>query len=535
LKTDELFVSEHQMLLDQCPFDPNSSSDFDTVGEDLFRLVRLNITGKKVRITKDDRQDAVFIDKLLIRGFIVDGTTESFDKIPTFSIIELFQFLRLKAKLLKEHIATNWNVFQSDAKSDSSSSSSSLLSDHKEEEEEAGSDFVPDSFLFKAVFKNRDPFSIDLESLLQHACLMENAGISTCFERFSALFFFMRLLLIASPTLDDYRAHKRQGISSNRSIHHHPIAPFAPLPGFQIKLQQLFQHFSTSYGRDFNPDVLWSPGSYILSKKDFFNDNVLLPGDVFVPLEEKNPGFDFMVKVMLRNSAGEIKPALFLFECKYALHSTLNSSLPKDGVVHKTKVIQSQYKKGPRFSINHQESDIQMDDVFLIVLSAHDKPPPVPPKDERCGFSGHILISSKKILMDWIGKPLNNCGILLKCLSNLSEQKSFPPPPSPLPLPLPLSPSSSSSSSSSSCHHVIVPPSPLSLVSPSKYVALHRFNGFPGELSFEPSQIIENVVRHDGIWLEGKVDDRIGRFPDSFATLLVEKEEDNSSEASAPA
>jgi len=380
----------------------------DTVGEDLFQIVRKNFT--QTPFVLDTKEDALLFDKLSCWGAIVNGaeTSKGTKKAPIFSVSFFLQMLQIKLEMTKEFRAKKKAIGSKTVSNSTTVIDSSSLT-------LPSSSSVPSSSPQKAADDSleemRDVFSIDLQDLLQRGCLLKCHSQTRAFERFFASFIFMREMMHASKTLEEYRTNKaiakNEGQSDQSKLSHRTELVQDYLSGFKFSPKRTETRM-----------IELSPGRLIEETASYSESHELRTGDVFVPLEEDHPAFDFLM-VAQQPTIPDQKVVL-LFESKFSNTVLTETKLEAEELRGKLDTLMKTYRKGENFEFGRLR--VLMKDVIYVVVSSHPDSPEATTFDDH-PFPGEIFISDRRILNDFLGEPLNNCGALLSSRDSILPQK----------------------------------------------------------------------------------------------------------------
>lgn len=332
------------------------SSDSDA---GLYFFLRANIL-KEILVASHDQENLMeMVDNFVSRFIIINGSVNrNFSKVPVFSIFNVLLYIRLRRERISNGI---W--------------------------EENG--FSPFFDLF--------------EDLIKSACLISKAKFSTNFERFLARFFWMRCMMTSSY---DVRSFVQNLNSTPSNPTHSKFSVLFPSA----------QYFPEDLRHQ---PILLSPGEYIVESRNKITSKDLSAGNVIIPSEETNPGFDFMM--MIQTPKDECHPSrnlLVLVECKHNNPGAQGSTLSLDSVNSKFKTLMQppgkegmvQYHKDGFFQLGSFQ--IPMKDVVYVLLSSHHQVPEISSVDVH-GFPGIICFANHFSVQEMIGAPLANCGAVL--------------------------------------------------------------------------------------------------------------------------
>ena len=385
------------------PFEDSAETNKDSVGENLFQVVRNNLTKTFVDL-KTEKEFRLFDDVVAWR--MISNSTRSIENkkyIPVFSVIDLLSFIRFKVKMIEDSLSRSDECGEKAALHSISSS----LSDEERD---------------KIINDQRDPFSVDLSLLLEASCVLRGFDQRKSAERFFASFLSMKNMMKVSTTLDQYRRIKRQ--VKERMLD--------SVPSFQCSVNQYLEGFKTNLGdvkkgkkmEDFDINV--KPGRLIFEKSTFLDSNDLQNGDIFVPLEEKHPAFDFLM--IAEKATRKREKVVFCFESKYPSPAHSDSTLDAKEIRSKLDTLMffnpetNKRERTPKKRFVKGRIDVPMKDVVFVVISAHSSSP-LPNTFSDHDFPGPILISHREILFRFLGSPLNNCGAFLSSFEDLKKKR----------------------------------------------------------------------------------------------------------------
>jgi len=384
------------------PFEDTAQRNKDSVGENLFQVVRNNLT--KTFVNLKTKKEFRLFDELVAWSMISNSTQSFMDEkyIPIFCVIHLLSFIQFKVKMIEDSLSRS---DESGEISELHSSSSSLTIVER----------------CKLINRQRDPFSVDLSLLLEASCVLRGFDQAKLTERFFASFLSMKNMMKVSSTLDQYREIKDQIKEGTLDS----------VPSFQCSVNQYLEGFKTNLGdvekgkmEDFDINV--KPGRLVFEKSTFLDSNDLQNGDIFIPLEEEHPAFDFLM--IAEKATRKREKVVFCFESKYSSPAHSDSTLDSKEIRSKLDKLMffnpetNKREREPKKRFVKGIIDVPMKDVVFVVISAHSSSP-LPSTFSDHNFPGPILISHRKILFRFLGSPLNNCGAFLSSVEDLKKKR----------------------------------------------------------------------------------------------------------------
>jgi len=394
------------------PEDENSS-----IFHVLFDIVRCNIL--KIGITLTPK-NFLIIDQLALGNFLISSISPKSFSIPVFSVKRVLQYIH-------------------------DSRMSHSPSDETRETEEKSA---------KQKALNLDPFTENIYLMLMRACLFLESNVSTSFERFIASFEWLRNVVLAHKTFKSFIMANKRHISGSNSCSLDRDSSFPSIsdeskgfdPSKVVLLNDLYP-FPLSFGMRNNQDIKIIPTLGRLIDRETGKQGAFLrPGDVFLPSNSANPGFDvltmhracFMEEVDGKlQLTDKVKDLVILIECKYSAYEKENS-LSISTVEKKMSVTKKFYDSEDGKSFQFDGLSVPWSQVVVVFLSSYprfDNSEPNAKGDDNKmskekieknlnSFPGLIRVSQRDSLSGMLGKPLNDCGALLQLVSNEVNQKT---------------------------------------------------------------------------------------------------------------
>lgn len=248
-----------------------------------------------------------------------------------------------------------------------------------------------------------------LHNFLNHATLIVRLETGKNFEFFQAYFMWLYFYFSAHPT--------------------HDISQEEPAnTSFSVLLSALFPRFERIAGSKEDLNLTLNVGKIRYEAFSSLGEsNALQDGDLFIPSETNNPGFDLLLK------AGD---HLILMECKYSKADSttrFSTTIVKDKMRSIDKLFRAPVVQGESRTIKIGSNTFKEENVIVVFISARRfiGASYIMPKDGEqnrvphpllgklmaipnvSNFKGRVLVSNLEILLGYYPPPFNSSGVFL--------------------------------------------------------------------------------------------------------------------------
>lgn len=275
-----------------------------------------------------------------------------------------------------------------------------------------------------------NPFLGFLNKMLRRACLMVEFNHGHCYENFHAQYEWLRLSMICHPTLSSFLTAYLD-TSRPKTFNSFPTKKETTPPLFFMptdtltSLSELYPNFTQLSGSDSKVSLRVTPGDFLEKPREWLDSNKLYPGDVFIPTETNNKGFDLMImtkrshlSVCPHGVQESLEDFLILVECKHS-DPSYESSLSLSEIDKKLRVLMKHYDQDQE-NKNFVLGEVVMpwERVAYVVMSSYHGHTAIPKTSTFSSFKGTILVSTRETASAMYDAPLNNCGALLQRVSH---------------------------------------------------------------------------------------------------------------------